>query len=70
VDSGERLALVGWWWREPLRKSAKGVWDWMKFFVVRGVGRAKALEMSATRSDSCLPPPLVRRMKGMWWFWR
>ena len=31
------------------RKSAYGVWDWMKFFVVSGVVRERECERSETR---------------------
>ena len=34
------------------------------------MGTSSLLLRSATRSDSCLPPPLVRRMKGICCDWR
>ena len=47
----------------PWTSSAKGVWLWINMLVSRG--SLSALVSSATRSVSCLPPPLVRRMNGM-----
>ena len=49
-------------------RPAKGVWLCTNMLSSRGT--SNLLLSSATRSDSCLPPPLVRRIKGILFFWR
>ena len=48
--------------------SAKGVWLCTNMLVSSGT--LSSWLRSATRDDSRLPPPLVRRMKGISWVWR
>ena len=43
--------------------SAKGVWLWTHMLLSNGTESFS--DSSVARSDSCLPPPLVRRIKGI-----
>jgi hypothetical protein len=53
---------------DPSTSCLNGVWDCTKFSSV--IGTPSFLLSSCTRALSCLPPPLVRRMKGMLFLWR
>jgi hypothetical protein len=48
--------------------SAKGVWLCTNMLV--SIATPNLLLRSATRSDSCFPPPFVRRIKGICCDWR
>lgn len=52
----------------PWTRSANGVWLWTNMLVSRET--PSTFISSATRAVSCVPPPLVSRMKGIRCLWR
>lgn len=52
----------------PWTRSANGVWLWTNMLVSRET--PSTFISSVTRAVSCVPPPLVSRMKGIRCVWR